>query len=108
MRADEHDLVPDDAFEAYVLVQAEPGKANSVTQETRATPGITGADAVTGPTTSSPVGGRSASRTSSAGSFPVYKRWTESSAFSYHRLFAGSILPASSPILRPRSRTMLP
>jgi hypothetical protein len=54
---------------------------------------------VTGPTTSSPVGGRSASRTSSAGSFPAYTRWTESSAFSYHRLFAGSILLASSPIL---------
>jgi DNA-binding Lrp family transcriptional regulator len=30
-------------------VQAEPGKADSVIQETRATLGITGADAVTGP-----------------------------------------------------------
>jgi DNA-binding Lrp family transcriptional regulator len=49
MRAHEHDLEPGNALEAYVLVQTEPGKADSVIQETETTPGIIGADAVTGP-----------------------------------------------------------
>ena len=35
--------------EAYILIQTEVGKAAEVTQQIMAIPGVTGADAVTGP-----------------------------------------------------------